>query len=72
LPILNCQRHRVRWMDGWMDADDDDDLASRPASNHSVFESAAECWTAGAPSIPEPASLPTHWRLQARRPPKVI
>jgi hypothetical protein len=26
------------------DDDDDDDLASRPASNHSVFESAAECW----------------------------
>jgi hypothetical protein len=30
---------------GWMD-DDGDDLASRPGSNHSVFESAAECWTA--------------------------
>jgi hypothetical protein len=60
-------------MDDDGDNDDDDDLASRPASNHSVFESAAECWTALVlRRFPSQRHSPTHWRLQARRPPKVI
>jgi hypothetical protein len=60
LPIANyCQRHRVRWMD---DDDDDDDLASRPASNHSVFESAAECWCSvdSRASVTSPPHTLTH------------